>query len=130
MNEQREDRAFVCVVNKQDLQQRFDRTVLETFSPMEITAKEDSAALIEVLKTIMDRENVSDEIMLISSRQIEAVKGALFEINEAIEPLGDQDLEIFSFHMNRAIHAMASITRAFDNEEMLDKMFGSFCLGK
>ena len=78
----------------------------------------------------MDKQNVSDEMMLISSRQIEAVKSTLVEIEEAIEPLGDQDLEIFSFHMNQAIHAMASITRPFDNEEMLDKMFGSFCLGK
>jgi len=25
---------------------------------------------------------------------------------------------------------MASITRPFENDEMLDKMFGSFCLGK
>jgi tRNA modification GTPase len=68
--------------------------------------------------------------MHISTRQIEAVRYTLVEIIEAIEPLGDQDLEIFSFHMNQAIHAMASITRPFDNDEMLDKMFGSFCLGK
>jgi len=97
---------------------------------MGISVKENDAQLIESLKTIMDRQNVSEEIMLISSRQIEAVKNTLTEIGEAIEPLGDQDLEIFSFHMNQAIHAMASITRPFDNEEMLDKMFGSFCLGK
>jgi tRNA modification GTPase len=130
MNAHKGKRAFVCVVNKQDLEQKIDRKAIEAFSPMGISAKEDTLELIETLQTIMDRQNVSDEIMLISSRQIKAVKNALFEINEAIGPLSDQDLEIFSFHMNRAIHAMASITRPFDNEEMLDKMFGSFCLGK
>ena len=130
MNAHKDDREFICVVNKQDLEQKLDRTVIEEFSPMDISAKENDTRLIESLKTIMDRQNVSDEIMLISSRQIEAVKNTLIEIGEAIEPLGDQDLEIFSFHMNQAIHAMASITRPFDNEEMLDKMFGSFCLGK
>ncbi len=126
----KDEREFVCVINKQDLEQQFDRTAIELFSPMDISAKEDAAALVETLKAIMDRQNVSEEIMLISSRQIDAVKNTLSEINEAIGPLGDQDLEIFSFHMNRAIRAMASITRPFDNEEMLDKMFGSFCLGK
>ncbi|MEN8146468.1 MAG: tRNA uridine-5-carboxymethylaminomethyl(34) synthesis GTPase MnmE [Campylobacterota bacterium] len=130
MNAHKGDREFICVVNKQDLEQKLDRTVFKEFSPMDISAKENDTRLIESLKTIMDRQNVSDEVMLISSRQIEAVKNTLTEIGEAIEPLGDQDLEIFSFHMNRAIHTMASITRPFDNEEMLDKMFGSFCLGK
>ncbi|WP_345977193.1 tRNA uridine-5-carboxymethylaminomethyl(34) synthesis GTPase MnmE [Sulfurimonas sp. HSL3-7] len=130
MKEHKDEKAFVCAVNKQDLGQQFDRTAIASFSPMGISAKEDAATLIETLKAIMDRQNVSDEIMLISSRQIDAVKNTLTEINEAIGPLGDQDLEIFSFHMNRAIRAMASITRPFDNEEMLDKMFGSFCLGK
>ena len=130
MNEHKADREFICVVNKQDLEQKLDQTAINAFSPMAISAKESDTGLIESLKTIMDRQNISDEIMLISSRQIEAVKNTLAEIDEAIEPLGDQDLEIFSFHMNQAVHAMASITRPFDNEEMLDKMFGSFCLGK
>ena len=130
MHEHKEDREFVCVINKQDLEQQFDAVPLSDFTPVGITAKVDGSELIERLKNIMDRQNVSDEMMLISSRQIEAVKKTLENIDEAIEPLGDQDLEIFSFHMNQAIHAMASITRPFDNEEMLDKMFGSFCLGK
>lgn len=130
MNAHKEDREFICVVNKQDLAQKLDKSVIDEFSPMEISAKESDTRLIDSLKIIMDKQNISDEIMLISSRQIEAVRNTLREIGEAIEPLGDQDLEIFSFHMNQAIHAMASITRPFDNEEMLDKMFGSFCLGK
>jgi len=130
MNAHQDDREFICVVNKQDLEQKLDKSVIDEFSPMGISAKENDTHLIERLKMIMDQQNVSDEMMLISSRQIEAVKNTLREIGDAIEPLGDQDLEIFSFHMNQAIHAMASITRPFDNEEMLDKMFGSFCLGK
>jgi len=82
------------------------------------------------LAEIMDTKNVSDEMMLISARQINAVQKALKEIEDARLPLEEHELEIFSFHMNQAIHAMASITRPFENDEMLDKMFGSFCLGK
>jgi tRNA modification GTPase len=78
----------------------------------------------------MDRNNSSDEIMLISQRQIMAVQNTLKNIEEALFPLQDQELEIFSFHLNEAVKEMASITRPFENVEMLDKMFGSFCLGK
>ncbi len=130
MNAHKNDRTFICVVNKEDLEQKLDTTAIESFSPMPLSAKQNGSELVAQLKAIMDRQNVSDEVMLISSRQIEAVKNTLLEIGDAIEPLGDQDLEIFSFHMNQAIHAMASITRPFENDEMLDKMFGSFCLGK
>ncbi len=130
MQAHKKDRAFICVINKQDLEQKFYKRAIEAFSPIGISAKADSGELIDKLKTIMDSQNVSDEMMLISSRQIEAVKKTLAEIDDAVEPLADQDLEIFSFHMNQAIHAMASITRPFENDEMLDKMFGSFCLGK
>ena len=68
--------------------------------------------------------------MLISTRQTDAVQRALNEIDEALLPLEDQELEIFSFHLTRAINAIASITRPYEHDEMLDKMFGSFCLGK
>ena len=69
-------------------------------------------------------------MILISQRQISAVENTLKLIDEALFPLRDQELEIFSFHLNEAVKEMASITRPFENDEMLDKMFGSFCLGK
>jgi len=130
MEEHKQDRSFITVINKSDLPQSFNASVINHFNPQPISAKQDAQQLINAMQVIMDQQNSSDEVMLISARQISAVKNALVEIKEAIEPLGDQDLEIFSFHMNQAVHAMASITRPFDNEEMLDKMFGSFCLGK
>jgi len=78
----------------------------------------------------MDTKNVSDEMMLISTRQINAVQKSLNEIDEAKMPLEEQELEIFSFHMNMAINEISSITRPYEHSEMLDKMFGNFCLGK
>lgn len=130
MEEHRDEREFVCVLNKTDLAQRFDETVLRAFAPIRMSCKQDSSVLIDALKARMDTKNVSEETMLISHRQTEAVRSALEAIDSAYAPLEDQELELFSFHVGEAIHALASITRPFDNEEMLDKMFGSFCLGK
>ncbi|MDY0120925.1 MAG: tRNA uridine-5-carboxymethylaminomethyl(34) synthesis GTPase MnmE [Sulfurimonas sp.] len=116
------------IKNKIDLEEKFVHPKI-TFD-LEINSKQSVSALIKILQEYMDSNNLSDEIMLVSSRQIAAVKNTLTNIQEALEPLHDQELEIFSFHLNEAIKEMASITRPFENDEMLDKMFGSFCLGK
>ncbi len=124
------DRSFVLVVNKSDLVQQFDAAAIEAYTPLRMSCKAETISLIEQLKRLMDSQNVSDEMMLISLRQVEAVKETLQHIDDANDPLKDQELEIFSFHLNQAILAIASITRPFEHDEMLDKMFGNFCLGK
>ncbi|TKI68271.1 tRNA uridine-5-carboxymethylaminomethyl(34) synthesis GTPase MnmE [Sulfurimonas crateris] len=116
------------VKNKVDLEPKFE--TLDIAFDMELNTKESVDELIQSLEDIMNRANSSDEMMLISQRQISAVENTLKNIDEAFEPLNDQELEIFSFHLNEAVKEMASITRPFENDEMLDKMFGSFCLGK
>lgn len=123
-----EDKEVLFVKNKIDLEPLFQ--MKEREFDLELNSKESVAPLIDALKSIMDKNNISDEIMLISQRQVSAVQNTLNNIQEAREPLLDQELEIFSFHLNEAIKEMASITRPFENDEMLDKMFGSFCLGK
>lgn len=122
-----QDKEVIYIKNKIDLEQKFDSTI--SFS-LELNSKEKVDPLIVKLENIMNKTNASDELMLISQRQISAVEETIANIKEAQEPLHDQELEIFSFHLNEAIKAISSITRPFENDEMLDKMFGSFCLGK
>ena len=121
-------KSMIVVKNKIDLEQKFQLGHLD-FN-LELNSKDDVSPLVKSLEAIMDVSNSSDEVMLISHRQISAVQNTMQNIDEAFEPLADQELEIFSFHLNEAIKEMASITRPFENDEMLDKMFGSFCLGK
>ncbi|QOY51511.1 tRNA uridine-5-carboxymethylaminomethyl(34) synthesis GTPase MnmE [Candidatus Sulfurimonas baltica] len=128
INSHTQNKHVLFVKNKIDLNSKFLHAGLEF--DMQINSKESVDELIETLKKIMDTTNSSDEMMLISQRQISAVENTLANIEEALFPLKDQELEIFSFHLNEAVKEMASITRPFENDEMLDKMFGSFCLGK
>ena len=123
-----ENKDLIIIKNKIDLQKRF--TLDSLAFDLELNSRDDVTLLVEALERIMDRSNLSDEIMLISTRQIMAVEETMKNIEESFLPLEDQELEIFSFHLNEAIKEMASITRPFENDEMLDKMFGSFCLGK
>ena len=122
------NKKVIFTKNKIDLEAKFINNEIDF--DLELNSKESVDSLIESLKNIMDTTNSSEEIMLISQRQISAVENTLQNIDEAAEPLELQELEIFSFHLNEAVKEMASITRPFENDEMLDKMFGSFCLGK
>ena len=122
------DKNVIYVKNKIDLGQKFEYDAIEF--DLELNAKESVDELVDILKEIMDTTNSSDEMMLISQRQITAVEECLQNIKESLTPLHDQELEIFSFHLNEAIKSIVTITRPFENDEMLDKMFGSFCLGK
>lgn len=130
MAEHAQERTFITVLNKSDLTCKLDTSVFDRYDPLYLNTKASTTELIQRLEQIMDSSNSSDEMMLISTRQIDAVRLTCKEIEAAKYPLEDQELEIFSFHLNAALHAIASITRPYENDEMLDQMFGSFCLGK
>lgn len=126
----KEQKPFIVVLNKSDLETKFETQRLEHYAPIRLSCKEETRELIDALCLLMDHDNDSEEMMLISERQISATSDALRSIEESYEPLESEELEIFSFHINRAIRAMASLTRPYELDEMFDKMFGQFCLGK
>jgi len=122
------NKHLIFIKNKVDLPNKLKIKNLEF--DLQLNSKENVSSLVMLLKDFMDNTNTADEVMLISQRQINAVKNTITNIKEAFAPLKTQELEIFSFHLNEAVKEIASITRPFENDEMLDKMFGSFCLGK
>jgi tRNA modification GTPase len=124
------DKLVIVVKNKSDLKEQFSREVLEKFSPIEVSAKHDFKALTNKLESIFNDIGSDEELMLISTRQIDAVLKTKEAILEAKEPLLKGELEFFSYHLQDAITALGSISKPYDSEEILDKMFGEFCLGK
>jgi tRNA modification GTPase len=125
-----QEKPFICVMNKSDLPECFDAAAIEGYNPIRLSCKHEMQSLINTLSSLMDYENDGEEMMLISQRQISATEGAVRSIDEAYEPLNCGELEFFSFHINAAIRAISSISRPYELDEMFDKMFGQFCLGK
>jgi len=128
--ERLEDTYLIVAVNKLDLEKKLEYAHIERYEPIEVSAKKGFAKLTEKMKELLDSIGEGEELMLISTRQIEAVKRAKEAIAEAKIPLMRGELEFFSYHLQDAVHALSSISTPFDNEEILDKMFGEFCLGK
>ena len=124
------DTNILIVLNKIDKPIKIDKSAFEGYDVIELSAKESVANLIEKIESILNSISKTDELMLISSRQIESVKKALNEIQSAKEPLRNIELEFFSYHINSAIEALNEITKPYNHEELMDKMFSEFCLGK
>ncbi len=124
-----DSKQILMVLNKIDLPNQFDTKHLGT-DFIALSCQNDSYELTQKLQRILDQTAVEDSIMLTSTRQIEAVKKAYENVQSSYARLGEGELELFAFHINEAITSISSITTAFERDEILEKMFSSFCLGK
>ncbi|WP_300706308.1 tRNA uridine-5-carboxymethylaminomethyl(34) synthesis GTPase MnmE [Helicobacter ganmani] len=129
-------KVFV-LVNKADLECRLDLEVLRDFNPLKLCLKgnlyaEDSllADFKRHLEALLDSKEESQSLLLTSEYQFQAVQTCIDALYQSIKPLENAELEIFSFHLNEALKAIASITQPYEYSQMLDVMFGDFCLGK
>lgn len=125
-----EDKHIIVALNKSDLEHVLVIDRLHKYDMIEVSAKKAFAKLTQKLEILFDSIGEGEELMLISARQIEAVTQTKISILEAKTPLLDGELEFFSYHLQEAVKAISSISKPYDSEEILDKMFGEFCLGK
>lgn len=125
-----EGKARIVAINKSDLPQQIAHAEIEKFSPLLISTKQDASAIVKRLEETLNAQDIDSDLLLISKRQVDAAKRAYDAIDAALAQLEQGELELFAFEINVAIDAIASITQPFERDEILDKMFGSFCLGK
>jgi len=128
--DQAENKEVIVALNKSDLELVFDVDKIKHYNPLEVSTTHNFKNLTTKLQELFDNIGQDEELMLISTRQIEAVEKTKQAILEAKEPLQLGELEFFSYHLQDAISALGSISKPYDSEEILDKMFGEFCLGK
>ncbi len=124
------EKHIIVALNKSDLERKFTTASINGYDILEVSAKKSFVKLTQRLELLFDSIGEGEELMLISARQIEAVTKTKNSIAEAKEPLLNGELEFFSYHLQEAVKAISSISKPYDSEEILDKMFGEFCLGK
>jgi len=123
------NKDIVVVLNKIDLESKFDEKVLEGFEVIKTTQKDENYEIEKKLESILDSYSYQDN-MLISNRQVQVVENAYNSIVNSFELIDMQELELFSYNIQEAIYSISQITKPYEHDEVLDKMFGSFCVGK
>ncbi len=124
------DKYVIVALNKIDKEIVIDTSLFKDFDVVKISAKKSINELLSKIEKLLNTLSKSDELILISNRQIDSVKKAINEVNNSLEHLQSFQLEFFSYHINSAIEALNEITKPYRHEELLDKMFSEFCLGK
>lgn len=123
------DKDILHVANKSDLPSKLDVSLLHA-DKIRLNCNEEAKSIVLKIQNILDKNSLDDTILLSSKRQMEAVRATYESIEKSRELLSEGELELFAFHLNEAIVSISSISRNFDRAEILDSMFGSFCLGK
>lgn len=124
-----QEKNILYVLNKSDLDSKFDYPN-ENLDFIKLNCKKNAGEIASRIEKILDKSSSEDTLLLTSKRQLEAVKKAYESIEESAWLLSEGELELFAFNLNEAILSISSISSNFDRVEILDKMFGSFCLGK
>jgi tRNA modification GTPase len=124
------EKDVFILLNKVDLENNFDKNNLNNFDFIESSQKDNNEKLLSKIETLLDNYTHLEDNILISTRQIDIVSKANNSILESFILLDTQQLELFSYNIQEAINYISKITRPFEHDEMLEKMFGSFCVGK
>ncbi|MEA2019219.1 MAG: tRNA uridine-5-carboxymethylaminomethyl(34) synthesis GTPase MnmE [Campylobacterota bacterium] len=120
----------VVILNKSDLESKFDISKLKENSFLKLNTKKDITPLLNKIENILNQNISGDEVTLISKQQILEVEQTISHIKKANMPLETGELEFFAYHINEALQNISNITRPYEHSAMLDVMFGEFCLGK
>ncbi|EIU4506950.1 tRNA uridine-5-carboxymethylaminomethyl(34) synthesis GTPase MnmE [Campylobacter jejuni] len=121
------DKTIFWILNKSDLENVFKNTQNKNF--IKLSAQKDITLLKEELQNYLNSFD-SEGIMVSSLDLINACKISSEAIFRAKGLLEESSLELFAFELNLAINELARFTKDFQRDEILDEMFGNFCLGK
>lgn len=79
----------------------------------------------------LDKRIGSNDTLMVSARHADALGHAVENIGLALEKLSTQESpEFVAHHLHAALGNLGEILGKFDNEQILDKLFGAFCIGK
>ena len=125
------EKEKIVALTKSDLPQKLNTTHLTlNTNYLSLNTKEDINELIKILENLLDSNTHTDDMTLVSKQQVTSVEQALQHIKNAKPLIQNGDLEFFAFDINEALTNISNITRPYKHSQMLDVMFGEFCLGK
>ena len=131
------DKKAVVVISKADLPLRLSvGTIMADGGPL-LSLSTVTGEGVEQLKTAIIESNIHDwkegheGLVVTNMRHKTALDSAAESLQRAAGLLsGNEPLELFSIEMREALNRIGEITGAITTDDILDKIFSSFCIGK
>ena len=129
------DKKCVVILNKIDLECKIDENVISNFENIiKISAKEEIGLsdLKETIKELFFSGKIDTESLIISnSRHKQALFRALENAEMALSKVRmNEYLDLISIFVTSALRALNEITGDELEEDLVNKIFGDFCVGK
>lgn len=129
------DKEKIVIINKTDLEAKLDLDKLKDYKYIMMSIVDGTGIdeLQEEIKRMFfeDKITSSDDIMVSNIRHIEALRRASTSLQSAI---GDLEvgvpLDLVEVDLNICIDELGNITGKTTTEDVLDRIFSEFCIGK
>ena len=89
-----------------------------------------ASLLIKHLKHCVGYDHHAEGVFTARRRHLDAIDRARAALNQATARLGTREPELLAEELRLAQHALAEITGAFTSDDLLGRIFASFCIGK
>ena len=135
----RRNRPVIVVLNKADRAQQINTSILHQLwpqSPFVTTSTLTSAGLTELEDAIADlvlqgRTVHSESVLVTSTRHQEALRRAAEHLRASLQPLAQRlPLDFVSIDLRAAYDALGEVTGETASDDLLDRIFNEFCIGK
>ena len=134
----KKDKKILAIFNKNDCKnvlksqdiKRIENLCDERLDISALDVENTAHTLQEKLKEIIAKSNLKGEVILSAPYQLQSLKTSIANLDLALQRLHTSELELFAYHIKDTLESIGQITSPYTNEEMLDKMFSQFCLGK
>ena len=136
--EELKERDTIVVWNKADLVGEVPREKLREFegpgievATLSARTGQGCAEFAERLSSLAGRDREGEPVAISRIRHRAAVERALEPLNRAKAlVISDRDCELAAADLREALAELAAVSEAVDNEEVLDRIFSEFCIGK
>ena len=130
-----EDKEKILIINKVDLGQKINKEELKAYRVLETSIKENQGLedLQDLIKDLFFDEKIysSSESYVSNIRQLDHLNKAYDYLNSAISDLEENVfLDLVEVDLNLCIEELGKITGQSIGEDILDRIFSEFCIGK
>lgn len=122
------DKNIVIALTKSDLPHILDTELLNKYETVYVSKFKQNIDLIENLNKQLKTLDSYEGATLVGQRQISSLELVLNSIDKAACII--DELELFSYNITEAIDELSNIVNPPIYDELLDTIFGTFCLGK
>ncbi|MBN2830298.1 MAG: tRNA uridine-5-carboxymethylaminomethyl(34) synthesis GTPase MnmE, partial [Candidatus Cloacimonetes bacterium] len=124
------EEKLIKVINKVDLLSPLELAVYTDFIPCSTVTPDGIKRFEEALLTEL-RTSENESVLLTNTRQISAVQNAVNSLNQAITSIDNQmGYEFTAFDLKEASQYLEEVIGRISADDLLNKIFDNFCIGK